>query len=412
MCGSITYSFIHLQMNSSLNRSSHYLTERSHAPPPTTSFGEAAGPGQSGCSGAPLKGGLSSLDYPVVNSSPHPTNMVESPGAGGGFSSLVSNTGSFYSTDFNSLSLVDEGQREMLSGNMSLSVLHLYETQYRRRFHGSGAGTSLAAGGHVGGLGSGRESYSYTPLPGLNHPTSAIPGYTGSRASCSPQYQVDSASSAKGEHYQFPSLSTSSFAPTTLGYQASSIESSSTTPVGGAIAGTVLSYPHDTGENIRTRTILTYPYQSSGGSNRDSHVGGHQQLQHLETSSPADSVAVSEHRRLMRLSNAPPSLEDTETLTRDFQYGSTVFGNSESLHPLAQRFRRHDEFGDEGVISAAHLPRPSQSPSQATALSRPPNASSSPTSPIVQGSKSQMPQIEEDMSGEQELDTSNLKPNV
>ncbi|RUS80666.1 hypothetical protein EGW08_011570 [Elysia chlorotica] len=402
-------------MGASLHQSSHHLNlmDRSAAPPqPSSSFHEAVGLGQHVCSGGRLKGGLSSLDYPVVNSSPQSANMVGSPGAGAGVSSLVSNTGSFYSTDFNSLSMVDEGQREMLSGNMSLSVLHLYETQYRRRYHGGGVGGASPA---AGGSGLDREGHSYTPLAGMTHPSSASAthGYAGSRVPYSRQYLTDSAGSVKGEHYQFPSLSTPSLAPTTLGYQASPIDSSSTTPIGDAMAGSGLSYPHDTGGTMTAGSLFSNPHQLSGSSSRESNVGGHQAQQHFEfeTSGSADAAAALEHRRLVRLSKAPPSLEDTESLSRDFQYGSAVFGATESLHPLAQRFRRNDEFEDEGANVGASLPMLSQSPS--SHLPTAPTASaSSPTSPIIPGSRSQMPQIEEDMTGEQELDTSNLKLNM
>ncbi|GFR97923.1 autophagy-related protein 9 [Elysia marginata] len=377
-------------MGTSMHHSLHHLTEQSPVAPTTPSPSGEAGSGHASFAGARLKGGLSSLDYPVVNTSQQPVSMIGSSGAGGGIASLVSNTGSFYSADFNSLSLLDEGQREMLSGNMSLSVLHLYETQHRRRLHGG----SL--------MGGGRESH------GLTHATSAVPGYLGShgkaaKAEYGSQYQVDRAGTTKHEQYQFSPLPTSSYAQSTQGYQASATDSGGSTPVGGVTAGTILSYPHDTVRNVGAGTGLSYSQGTPGSSFIEGSFG--------ETSSLTHTSAAQEHRPLARLSNAPPSMEDTQSLAKDFNYGSTVMGGPDPLHPLAQRFKRNDELEDYND-SGTHLSRLSQSPLQASGITRSHSASASPTSPSVQGSRLHMPQIEEDMSGEQELDTSNLKPMV
>ena len=391
-------------MGTSLHQSLHQLPEQPPTPQATTSVGGAGGSGQASCAGARLKGGLSSLDYPVVNSvSQQPTSMVVSSGPGGvTSSSLVSNTGSFYSTDFNSLSLVDEGQREMLSGNMSLSVLHLYETQHRRRFHSGNAGTGSTAAGHVGGFGTGRgESYSYNPMPGVIRPTAGSFS-TAAKADYGNKYQMGGANLARGEHHQIPPLSTSSFAPSNLGYQATGNESSSTTPVGDIPIGTGMSYPHE-----GAGTMLSYPHESASSSFSGSNLGGLPDQQYPDASNPS-----LEHRRLARLNNKPPSIDNSNSLARDFQYNSSVVGSTETLHPLAQRFSQDDEFGSEGDSTAIDLTRPSQSSSQAVAMPRSPMVSTSPTSSTAPGARSHMPQIEEDMTGEQELDTGNLKPFV
>lgn len=361
-------------MGASMHHSYHHITEQ----PPATSvatgtFGDA-GSGHS----VILKGGLSSLDYPVLNALQKPVSMTGSTGAGSGITSVVSNTGSFYSADFNSLSLLDEGQREMLSGNMSLSVLHLYETQHRRRFHAGSVG---------------RESHGMM---------SAAPGYIGShgrpatKSEYGSQYKVERAGSAKHEQYKFPLLPTSSFAQSTQGYQASYTMSGSNTPVADEIGETVLSYPHSTVRNMEGKAIFTHSQETPGSSN----VG--------ETSRLTRAFAPLEHRPLSRLSNAPSSVEDTQSLARDFHYGSTIFGGTEPLHPLAQRFKRNDGLED-AIESGAQLSRLSQSPPHVVGIPSSFGATASPTSPPVQGSRSHMPQIEEDMSGEQELDTGNLR---
>lgn len=67
---------------------------------------------------AKLRGGLSNCDGPVNSA----TNL-----------SSLTTSDSFHSGSF-AMGL-DEGQRELLSGNMSLSVLHIHETHHRQR-HG------------------------------------------------------------------------------------------------------------------------------------------------------------------------------------------------------------------------------------------------------------------------------------
>ncbi|GFN75657.1 autophagy-related protein 9 [Plakobranchus ocellatus] len=360
--------------------------------------------GHASGAGARLKGGLSSLDYPVVNNALQHTSMAGSTGPGCvTTSSLVSNTGSFYSTDFNSLSLVDEGQREMLSGNMSLSVLHLYETQHRRRFQGASgaAATGIAAAGRNTGFGAGSvESYGYNTLPGTIHSASGTSAYASSssaaaRAGYSPHQQTGGVTYAKNKH--LTSLASATLTSSPHGHQQASFAEPNlpTTPVEGLGSTNVLSSPHETlGRSFDVGNFESLQQQEEG--------------KYSETSSLALSTAP-DHRRLTRLNNAPLHTEDSESLARDFHYGSTLFGSTEPLHPLAQRFRRNEDIQDGTDLG--ELSRSSQSPSHSIGLPRSPVVPATPTSPSpsAPGSRSHMPQIEEDMTGEQELDTSTFR---
>lgn len=77
-----------------------------------------------------LRGGLSSHDGPI-NQSP---NLQTS----------LTTSGSFHTANF-ALSGLDEGQHELLSGNMSLSVLHMHEVHHRKRRTTSGAYRNFGA---------------------------------------------------------------------------------------------------------------------------------------------------------------------------------------------------------------------------------------------------------------------------
>ncbi|KAH9496887.1 Autophagy- protein 9A [Bulinus truncatus] len=65
-----------------------------------------------------LRGGLSNLDGPLTSGNNFPSSLTASD--------------SFQSTTY-PVGVLDEGQRELLSGNMSLSVLHIHETHHRQR---------------------------------------------------------------------------------------------------------------------------------------------------------------------------------------------------------------------------------------------------------------------------------------
>lgn len=67
-----------------------------------------------------LRGGLTSVDGPVISST---------------LPMSLSASGSFHSANFGP-NYIDEGQRELLSGNMSLSVLHLHDMHHRQRRSG------------------------------------------------------------------------------------------------------------------------------------------------------------------------------------------------------------------------------------------------------------------------------------
>lgn len=71
-----------------------------------------------------LRGGLSSHDGPINQN--------------GNFQTSLTTSGSFHTATF-PLSGLDEGQHELLSGNMSLSVLHMHEVHHRKRRVSSGA---------------------------------------------------------------------------------------------------------------------------------------------------------------------------------------------------------------------------------------------------------------------------------
>ncbi|BFZ01170.1 hypothetical protein BsWGS_04209 [Bradybaena similaris] len=71
-----------------------------------------------------LRGGLSSHDGPINQNA--------------NFQSSLTTSGSFHTATF-PLSGLDEGQHELLSGNMSLSVLHMHEVHHRKRRVSSGA---------------------------------------------------------------------------------------------------------------------------------------------------------------------------------------------------------------------------------------------------------------------------------
>ncbi|CAL1538792.1 unnamed protein product [Lymnaea stagnalis] len=93
-------------MGSSMHHSSAYQQD------PATSL--SSFPGQS----PRLRGGLSHFDGPIPSS----TNLTTS----------LTGSDSFHSGNF-TMGALDEGQRELLSGNMSLSVLHIHDAHHRQR---------------------------------------------------------------------------------------------------------------------------------------------------------------------------------------------------------------------------------------------------------------------------------------
>ncbi|KAH9496881.1 Autophagy- protein 9A [Bulinus truncatus] len=97
-----------------------------------------------------LRGGLSNLDGPLTSGNNFPSSLTASD--------------SFQSTTY-PVGVLDEGQRELLSGNMSLSVLHIHETHHRQR-HSDG-----------------RSRFVVSEAPGINVSTQ----YMGAHSSARPQ---------------------------------------------------------------------------------------------------------------------------------------------------------------------------------------------------------------------------------
>jgi autophagy-related protein 9 len=93
-------------MSSSIQRSSHPSTDQTSSMSPLSGYS------------AKLRGGLSNHDGPISQNSNFQTSLTTS--------------GSFHTANF-ALSTMDEGQHELLSGNMSLSVLHMHEVHHRKR---------------------------------------------------------------------------------------------------------------------------------------------------------------------------------------------------------------------------------------------------------------------------------------
>ncbi|KAK0058268.1 autophagy-related protein 9A [Biomphalaria pfeifferi] len=102
-----------------------------------------------------LRGGLSNFDGPLISGSNLQTSLTGSD--------------SFHAASYPA-GMLDEGQRELLSGNMSLSVLHIHETHHRQR-HSDGRSRHAA----YDGLGTYQDKQPSGATSGVARPQSIFP---------------------------------------------------------------------------------------------------------------------------------------------------------------------------------------------------------------------------------------------
>ncbi|XP_005103745.1 autophagy-related protein 9A [Aplysia californica] len=279
-----------------------------------------------------LRGGLSQLDGPVGSNSA----LAQS---------TLTTSGSFHTANFG-LNVVDESQRELLYGSMSLSVLHIHEAHHRQRRAGRVFRQS--------------SSDDNTPPPSAHLPdTSAGPPF-----SSHPVRPVFS--SGVGQHGRL--------------HQAG-------TAVGGREPYNYYPPPSGSGTDHVTSGTSSASL-SSAGVHRDPPSGAfpRQQQQYSEVTGLRQGLPSS-------YQGGPPVLYGAADLSAE--------GPDFPLHPLG----RHLYLDDSEPSSLPPLPLPpsiSSSASSNAPLGPVPSATGRATAPT----SDPMPLIKEDMSGEHEIDTS------